>query len=93
MSRPSVVDCPFFPVSGYFSTSPQGASSAQALHEAVGEGLVALFGPEHGFFGQAGPGVQTFTRPHPDWKIPVYSLYGERRKPAPEWLRGLDLLI
>ncbi len=70
-----------------------GATSAQALHAALGEGLVALFGPEHGFFGQAGPGVKTVTRRHPDWRIPVYSLYGERRKPAPAWLAGLDVLI
>jgi len=25
--------------------------------------------------------------------VPIYSLYGERRKPAPKWLDGLDLLV
>jgi len=70
-----------------------GATSAQRLRRELGDGLVALFGPEHGFFGQAGAGEHTYTRKHPDWGIPVYSLYGERRKPAPEMLRGIDVVV
>ena len=34
----------------------EGATSAQVLRRAPGVRLVALFGPEHGFFGQAGAG-------------------------------------
>jgi uncharacterized protein YbbC (DUF1343 family) len=63
-----------------------GSTSAQLLHRALGCRLIALYGPEHGFFGQAGAGEHTYTRRHPDWRIPVYSLYGERRKPTPEML-------
>jgi uncharacterized protein YbbC (DUF1343 family) len=70
-----------------------GSTSAQLLHRALGSRLVALYGPEHGFFGQALAGEHTYTRPHPDWKIPVYSLYGERRKPAPEMLAGVDVMV
>jgi uncharacterized protein YbbC (DUF1343 family) len=70
-----------------------GASSAQALHALLGDGLTALFGPEHGFFGLAGPGQRTFSQPHPDWGIPVHSLYGKCRKPTPEMLAGLDALV
>ncbi|MEI7899552.1 MAG: DUF1343 domain-containing protein [bacterium] len=70
-----------------------GSTSAQLLHRMLGTRLVALYGPEHGFFGQAGAGEHTYTRPHPDWNIPVYSLYGERRKPAPEMLTGVDLVV
>lgn len=70
-----------------------GATSAQLLHEALGSRLIALFGPEHGFLGQASAGEHTFTRQHPDWGIPVHALYGERRKPLPEMLEGIDLLI
>jgi len=70
-----------------------GSTSAQLFHRALGSRLVALYGPEHGFFGQAGAGEHTYTRMHPDWDLPVYSLYGERRKPAPEMLAGVDVVV
>jgi uncharacterized protein YbbC (DUF1343 family) len=56
-----------------------------------GVNLVALFGPEHGIRGQldekVGDSVDQKTG------LPVYSLYGERRIPTPEQLRGLDALV
>ncbi|HOR98240.1 MAG TPA: DUF1343 domain-containing protein [Kiritimatiellia bacterium] len=70
-----------------------GTTSAQCLRAALGNRLAALYGPEHGFFGQAGAGVHTTSRRHPDWGIPVHSLYGERRKPTPAMLSGLDLMV
>jgi uncharacterized protein YbbC (DUF1343 family) len=70
-----------------------GSTSAQLLRRALGSRLVALYGPEHGFFGQALAGEHTYTRRHPDWGIPVYSLYGARRKPAPEMLAGVDVMV
>jgi len=70
-----------------------GATSAQALRKTCGSSLKALFGPEHGFMGQAVAGEKTYSTAHPDWKIPVHSLYGEMRKPSPEMLKGLDLVI
>ena len=54
-----------------------GATSAQLLRRALGTRLSALYGPEHGFFGQAGAGEHTYTRRHPDWGIPVHALYGD----------------
>ena len=70
-----------------------GATSAQLLRNARDVNLVALYGPEHGFFGQAAAGEHTYTREHPDWHIPVYSLYGERRKPSPDMLEGVDVVV
>lgn len=70
-----------------------GATSAQRLRRDLGAGLVALFGPEHGFSGQAGAGVATHTRRHPDWGIPVHSLYGACRKPTPAMLRRVEVLV
>jgi uncharacterized protein YbbC (DUF1343 family) len=70
-----------------------GASSAQRLRRELGSGLTALFGPEHGFMGQAGAGVVMHTCRHPDWDIPVFSLYGAFRSPAPEMLRQVDLVV
>ncbi len=70
-----------------------GETTAQAVRRVFGDHLVALFGPEHGYFGHAAAGEHTFTAPHPTWGIPVHSLYGEARKPTPEMLRGLDILV
>jgi len=70
-----------------------GATSAQALRRVAGGALKALFGPEHGFMGQAAAGEKTYSAIHPEWQIPVHSLYGEMRSPAPEMLEGLDLVI
>lgn len=70
-----------------------GATSARLLHSLPGVTLAALFGPEHGYFGRGGAGEATPTLTHPDWGIPVYSLYGQTRRPTPEMLRGLDLVI
>lgn len=70
-----------------------GATSAQLLHRELGKNLVALFGPEHGFFGNFGAGERTVGRQHPDWRIPVYALYGDTRKPTPDMLSGIDTMV
>lgn len=56
--------------------------------------LCALFGPQHGMFGQTQDNmVEWQGYIHPVLKIPVYSLYGESRKPSAESLSGLDAFI
>jgi uncharacterized protein YbbC (DUF1343 family)/CubicO group peptidase (beta-lactamase class C family) len=61
------------------------------LKNAPGVTLVALFGPEHGIRGEVD---EKFTDSK-DAKtgLPIYSLYGERRKPTVEQLKGLDALV
>ncbi len=53
--------------------------------------LAALFSPEHGIRGQADEKVSDSV----DEKtgLPVYSLYGETRRPKPEQLKNLDALV
>jgi uncharacterized protein YbbC (DUF1343 family) len=68
-----------------------GRGTAEILHEAVN--LVALFGPEHGFQGRALAGEATPSFEHPDWRIPVHSLYGATREPSPEMLAGVDCVV
>ncbi|MCK9409716.1 MAG: DUF1343 domain-containing protein [Bacteriovoracaceae bacterium] len=55
--------------------------------------LVALFGPEHGVRGDvtAGGKIETFTDSATG--LPVYSLYGKTRKPTPEMLTGIDVMV
>lgn len=79
-------------------TNPTGVdarlkSTVDILNEAPGVQLVALYGPEHGVRGNihAGDRVENYT----DEKtgLPVYSIYGETRKPTPEMLEGIDVLV
>jgi len=54
----------------------------------------ALFGPQHGIFGQTQDNMIEWEGSiHPVLRIPVYSLYGEHRKPSPRMLEGLDALV
>ncbi|KZE64686.1 hypothetical protein AWM68_11145 [Fictibacillus phosphorivorans] len=55
--------------------------------------LKALYGPEHGVRGsaQAGQYVEFYTDPKTG--LPVYSLYGATKKPTPEMLEGIDVLV
>jgi uncharacterized protein YbbC (DUF1343 family) len=69
----------------------QRRATIDLLKGAPDVNLVALFSPEHGIRGQAdekiGDSVDQKTG------LPVYSLYGERRVPTDEQLRGLDALV
>ncbi|MDI6618594.1 MAG: DUF1343 domain-containing protein [Clostridiales bacterium] len=55
--------------------------------------LCALYSPEHGIRGnlQAGASVGTYVDEFTG--ITVYSLYGKNKKPSPEMLRGIDVLV
>lgn len=70
-------------------TSPLG----EALYEKHGKAFKAVFSAEHGYFGLAGPGEKTKGCRHPRWKIPVYSLYGDTRKPTRRMLKGLGRVV
>jgi uncharacterized protein YbbC (DUF1343 family)/CubicO group peptidase (beta-lactamase class C family) len=61
------------------------------LHEAPGVELKALFSPEHGIRGVLDASVSDSVDQRTG--LPIYSLYGQRRKPAPEQLRDLDALV
>lgn len=55
--------------------------------------ISALFAPEHGFRGEAGAGEKIEDGVDLETGLPVYSLYGSSRKPSPEMLEGIDLLL
>ena len=55
--------------------------------------VVRLFTPEHGLTGQAADGTEVGDSQHKRTGLPIVSLYGKKRKPAPEDLRGLDVLV
>jgi len=56
--------------------------------------LTALFGPQHGIRGETQDNMiewQSFRDPRTG--VPAYSLYGEARKPTPEMLENVDVLV
>ena len=56
--------------------------------------LAALFGPQHGIHGQTQDNmIEWQSQRHPVFDIPLYSLYGMNRKPTPEMLNGIDILL
>ncbi len=79
--------------SGRFGlVSHQATGAAERLAAAFPGRLAALFSPEHGFFGAAGAGEKTGDATHPHLGLPVFSLYGENRRPRREHLEGLSAL-
>lgn len=56
--------------------------------------LAALFGPQHGIHGQTQDNmIEWQSHKHPKYNVPLYSLYGEHRKPTPEMLSQIDILV
>lgn len=69
------------------------ASSVDSLVK-LGIDIKKLFGPEHGFRGNASDGTLVNDSVDPKTGIPVVSLYGSRQnKPTPDDLKGIDLMI
>jgi len=78
-------------------TNPSGVnrhleSTVDILRSAPGAKLVALFGPEHGIYGDvsAGDRVQSTTDVHTG--LVVHSLY-PKGQPTPEMLKDVDVLV
>ena len=68
-----------------------GRSTIDVLHKAPNVKLVALFSPEHGIRGVADENVSDSKDEQTG--LPIYSLYGETRRPKPEQLKDLDALV
>ncbi|MDX8290900.1 DUF1343 domain-containing protein [Metabacillus indicus] len=79
-------------------TNPTGIDSnlnsiVDQLHNDPEIELTALFGPEHGVRGDAQAG--SYVEFYIDEKtgLPVYSLYGATKKPTPEMLENVEILL
>ncbi|MEM1451149.1 MAG: exo-beta-N-acetylmuramidase NamZ domain-containing protein [Planctomycetota bacterium] len=68
-----------------------GRRTIDVLAESSNVDLVRLFSPEHGLFakleGDVADALDVATG------LPVFSLYGDTRKPTPEMLEGLDAVV
>jgi uncharacterized protein YbbC (DUF1343 family) len=70
-----------------------GRRTREILAKAPGVKLAALFTPEHGLDGKELAGKYVANRKDPVTGVTAHSLYGPTRKPTPEMLKGLDVLI
>ncbi|NDQ58471.1 MAG: DUF1343 domain-containing protein, partial [Acidipila sp.] len=68
-----------------------GRSTVEVLSHAEGVTLAALFSPEHGLSGQHDEPVPSAT--DATTGLPVYSLYGDTRRPTDKMLEGIDAVV
>ena len=71
----------------------RGESTIDVLRRAPQSKLVALFGPEHGIYGDEKAGDNIADMVDKRTKLPVFSLYGKNRKPTPAQLKGIDAMV
>jgi len=79
-------------------TNPSGVNSqmestVDLLYNHPDINLVALFGPEHSVRGDVTGGFKINDYVDPKTGVSVYSLYGKTRKPTPEMLKDVDVLL
>jgi uncharacterized protein YbbC (DUF1343 family) len=79
-------------------TNPTGVnrnlvSIIDLIHAAPDVELVALYGPEHGVRGDINAGDKVDNDIDPKTGVTVFSVYGNTRKPTPEMLENVDVLI
>ncbi len=75
------------------SVDSRGQSIVTVFKNIPGVTIGVLFGPEHGFRGTADAGAKVTNSRDPLAGVPVYSLYGTVRKPTPEMLKNIDMLV
>jgi uncharacterized protein YbbC (DUF1343 family) len=81
-------------LSNQASTDIRLRPSKDCLQERLGKGLTCLFSPQHGFFSEKQDNmIESGHRSDPSTGLPIFSLYGESRKPTQEMFDYLDVLL
>jgi uncharacterized protein YbbC (DUF1343 family)/CubicO group peptidase (beta-lactamase class C family) len=78
-------------VTNHTGRNREGRQTIDVLNKAPGVKLVALFSPEHGIRGNVDDKFEDSKDEATG--LPIYSLYGESRRPKPEQLKDLDALV
>ncbi len=79
-------------ITNHTGQSASGKRTVEILAKAPGVNLVALFSPEHGIQGKLDISKIGDSR-DPEFNLPVFSLYGETRRPQTEHLEQIDCLV
>jgi len=61
--------------------------------ESLGVNIVKVFGPEHGFRGNASAGTKVADETDSLTGIPIISLYGKKNKPTKDDLADVDIMV
>ncbi len=69
-----------------------GTHLVDTLHS-LGVDIVRIFAPEHGFRGEAEAGKSIADGKDTRTGIPIVSLYGKHKKPTPEDMKGIQVVI
>ena len=77
-------------------TNPTGIdknlkSSVEIFSECTN--ITAIFSPEHGFLGQISAGDNINNGYSLEYNLPIYTLYGNTKKPTPDMLKNIDVLV
>lgn len=80
-------------ITNHTGTTRELRSNVDVLHDRDDVAVAALFGPEHGVRGSIQAGGEVVDHVDPKTGIPIYSLYGDTRKPTPDMLSKIDLLV
>ena len=59
----------------------------------LGVNICKIYTPEHGFRGNADAGAKVNSSKDEKTGLPIVSLYGKNKKPTPEMLQGVDVIL
>ncbi len=79
-------------ITNHTGVTKKGEHIFDLLYNAKDIKVVAIFSPEHGFWGDKDVLIDGVYY-EPKTKIPIYSLYGKIKKPTPEMLKDIDILV
>lgn len=80
-------------ITNHTGIDARGVSIIDRLFASGDVKLVALFAPEHGLRGTAADGAKIPSGVDPGTGLPVFSLYGDVRRPTPRMLATVDALL
>src|SRR5690606_24755897 len=78
-----------------FANQTSMVKNSHLVDTLIAEGIqvVKIFGPEHGFRGDADAGEHVGDMLDKKTGIPVISLYGDHKKPTPADLKDVDIVV
>ncbi len=80
-------------ITNHTAYNSSGQYIVDVFRKMSGVTVTALFSPEHGISGVEQAGKEIKSRTDPAGQLPVFSLYGKTRKPTPQMLKNVDILV
>lgn len=80
-------------ITNHTGVDARGVSTIDRVFASRQVKLVALFGPEHGIRGTAADGAKISSGTDAKTRLPIFSLYGETRRPTRRMLANVDALL